>query len=170
MQEVVYIYEYVLVFFSKSWVCLGIQGHTPGAATGCAPRGHGGSLTARPARQCKCEPVAQADRLPFGFTAGLIKSGAGSLTVVPSAGRLDHRGPRGRDRGRSRRCASSAAATTVDGSARGLSRYKDGDEPAVKAPAIITGDSPGPLFLFLPPRWNYCYVWFVLCYNCSNCN
>jgi len=33
MQEVVYIYEYVLVFFSKSWVCLGIQGHTPGAAT-----------------------------------------------------------------------------------------------------------------------------------------
>ena len=34
MQEVVYIYEYVLVFFSKSWVCLGIQGHTPGAATG----------------------------------------------------------------------------------------------------------------------------------------
>jgi len=34
MQEVVYIYEYVLVFFSKSWVCPGIQGHTPGAATG----------------------------------------------------------------------------------------------------------------------------------------
>ena len=33
MQEVVYIYEYVLVFFSKSWVRLGIQGHTPGAAT-----------------------------------------------------------------------------------------------------------------------------------------
>ena len=34
MEGVVYIYEYVLVFFSKSWVCLGIQGHTPGAATG----------------------------------------------------------------------------------------------------------------------------------------
>ena len=26
----IYIYEYMLIFFSKFWVCLGIQGHTPG--------------------------------------------------------------------------------------------------------------------------------------------
>ena len=31
---IVYIYEYLLVFSSKSWVCLGIQGHTPSAAPG----------------------------------------------------------------------------------------------------------------------------------------
>ena len=28
----VYICEYILLFFSKTWLCLGIQGHTPGAA------------------------------------------------------------------------------------------------------------------------------------------
>ena len=33
-EESIYIYEYMLIFSPKSWVCLGIQGHTPGAATG----------------------------------------------------------------------------------------------------------------------------------------
>ena len=34
---IVYICEYILVFFSKSWVCLGIQGHTPSAASELGP-------------------------------------------------------------------------------------------------------------------------------------
>ena len=32
VQWSIYIYEYMLIFFSKFWVCLGIHGHTPGAA------------------------------------------------------------------------------------------------------------------------------------------
>ena len=32
VQWSIYIYEYMLIFFSKFWVCLGIKGHTPGAA------------------------------------------------------------------------------------------------------------------------------------------
>ena len=32
LYRIVYIYENLFVFFSKSWVCLGIQGHTPSAA------------------------------------------------------------------------------------------------------------------------------------------
>ena len=36
LYRIVYIYEYLLVFSSKSWVCLGIQGHTPSAAPACA--------------------------------------------------------------------------------------------------------------------------------------
>ena len=119
----------------------------------CAPRGHGGSLTARPARQCKCEPVALADRLAFGFTAGLIKSGAGSLTVVPSAGRLDHRGPRGRDRGRSRRCASPAAATV--GSGREHRPWSPAIRMATsrrsKRPQLLPATRQA-LFPFCPPR------------------
>ena len=31
-EESIYIYEYMLTFSTKFWVCLGIQGHTPGAA------------------------------------------------------------------------------------------------------------------------------------------
>ena len=36
LYRIVYTYEYLLVFSSKSWVCLGIQGHTPSAAPACA--------------------------------------------------------------------------------------------------------------------------------------
>ena len=39
-EENIYIYEYMLTFSPESWVCLGIQGHTPGAAPAYEPRKH----------------------------------------------------------------------------------------------------------------------------------
>lgn len=66
-----------------------------------------------------------------------------SLTVVPSGARLDFpwwQGPSGR----------FLAARLQWTEAPLVSRDKDGDEPPVKALAIITGDSPAGLFFSFP--------------------